>query len=459
VHFVGICGKGMGPVAAALAHRGWRITGSDEATYPPMNRFLAERGIMVRSPYSAANIPVDAELAIVGKRVRRDNPELQEVIARGLQFRSFPAFLRDAFLSGSRSAVVSGGVGKTTTTAMLAFILEHAGRNPDYLIGGLPHDFAAPARFAGSGFAVIEGDEYASCFDDPDPKFLKYAPELAVVTNLLEDHPDLYGDAGDVERAFLRLVHLIPLNGCLVLTDDVASASLAGACKGKVVCVGFSGRADCRIEHLSLTTSGSAFTLVGVDFTLPLAGRMNVCNAALAAVAAAHFDVPLEQSAAALATFGGIADRQAARIAGNCVIVVDKACHPVSVAALLGAVRQRYPERRLVSVLRPRATGGRNWIYQRDLPGALEDTDLVVLLKPYEHDPEPGRTWPGGPFSPELLASELTRRQKPVFSVQGRADLLEVLGSCLKPRDVVILTLPEQVSDLATAIANIAERL
>ena len=202
LHFLGICGKGMGAIAAALAVEGWRVTGSDEATYSPMNHFLEEAGIPVRSPYDGGNIPANADLVIVGKRLRSDNPELAEAMRRGLPYCSFPALLRDAFLTKSRNAVVAGGVGKTTTTAMLAWILEAARMAPDFLIGGLARNLHAPARLAGADLAVLEGDEYASCFDDAAPKFLKYRPEVAIITNVLEDHPDLYSGPGAVEVAF-----------------------------------------------------------------------------------------------------------------------------------------------------------------------------------------------------------------------------------------------------------------
>jgi UDP-N-acetylmuramate: L-alanyl-gamma-D-glutamyl-meso-diaminopimelate ligase len=199
--------------------------------------------------------------------------------------------------------------------------------------------------------------------------------------------------------------------------------------------------------------------LVGTDFTLPLAGRMNVRNAAMATVAAAHFGVSPAQSATVLAGFAGIANRQETMQAGSCTLVLDKATHPVALSALLDGVRQKYPGQRLVSVIRPRATGGRGWLYQRDLPAALAAADLVLLLDPYEHDPEPGRTWPGGTFSAELLAETLRERNVETVPVAGAVELPAALRANLRERDVVVLNLPEQAVDLIAETVDVASRL
>lgn len=460
LHFIGICGKGMGAIAGALAREGWSITGSDENTYPPMSRCLDECGIVVRSPYDPANVPGDVDLVIVGKRVREENPELAAIRSHGLPYASFPAFLRDAFLEGSRNAVVSGGVGKTTTTAMLAFILERAGVKPDYLIGGLARDLAWPGRLTGAGVTVIEGDEYASCFDDPSPKFLKYAPEVLIVTNVIEDHPDLYGDAGAVEAAFSELARMLPGNGCLILPDDddIAARLAASSCSPSIR-VGFTDRADQAVVKLDLAPDRSSFRFMKADFSIRLAGRMNVRNAAMAVVAAGHFGVSPPIAAAALADFEGVVHRQDIRQAGNCTLVSDKASHPVALRALLESVRQMFPHRRVVSIVRPRATGGRNWVYQRELPTALAAADLVVLLDAYEHNPDPRREWRHDPFSVDLLAAELSRNNVEAVLVNGPDELPAALRAHLRERDVIVLTLPEQASDLRADVAAAASRL
>lgn len=455
-HFLGVCGKGMGAIAAALAREGWRITGSDEATYPPMDGYLATAGISVSSPFAPGNIPDDVDLVVVGKRIRPSNPELRHAIDAGLAWRSFPALLRDGPLRRSRNAVVAGGVGKTTTTAMLAWILESTGGRPDYMIGGFAGNFAEPARLAGAGFAVIEGDEYASCFDDPGPKFLKYNPEVVLVTNILEDHPDLYAGAGAVAAVFADLVGILPANGCLILPDDDDNAvALAAASPCPVTLVGFSSGATHRIAALEGRPTESRFRFMGSDFTLPLAGRMNVMNAAMAVAAAGHLGVSAGQSAEAFGLFRGVANRQEARQVGRFTLLTDKASHPRALRQLFESARQRFPDRRIVSIIRPRATGGREWVYQRDLPDALCGVDSVVLLPAYEHKPEPGRSWPGGPFSMELLESELVRAGQDVVRLGADDALADGLRRSLRDGDVVVATLPEQDLDTGASLVRL----
>ena len=360
--------------------------------------------------------------------------------------------LRSIFLNRSRNAVVAGGIGKTTTTAMLAWILEHAGRGPDYLIGGLARDLELPARFMGADFAVLEGDEYASCFDDLQPKFMHYKPEIVVITNIVEDHPDLYSDFGEVEKAFEQLVRLLPSSGCLVIPDDDEAATrTASACGCPVLRVGFSRQADFRITDVHLLAGESRFRLAEANFVLPLCGIMNIRNAAMAAVAAAHFGIPHQQSTDAIARFSGIHNRQQRHTIGQYTVVTDRAAHPIALRALFEATRQEYPGRRIVSIIQPRGTGGKNWIYQRDLPAALASTDRVVVLGAYEHNPEPGHSWKGGRFSTDALVSDLARRGVPATAITKCSELSDALSDGLSPDDVVVLNLPEQaIGILAT---------
>lgn len=442
----------MGAIAAALVAEGWAVTGSDEDTYPPMDRFLEQAGIRVSTPYAADNVPPDAQLVVVGKRVRDDNPELRAVLARGLPYCSFPAFLRDAFLGNSRNAVVAGGLGKTTTAAMLALIIERSGRRPDYFIGGLPLDLPSPARLAGASVAVLEGDEYASCFDDPGPKLLKYPPEVLVVTNVVEDHPDLYGDAAEVERVFADAAATLPQSGRLVIPDDDEAAErVAAASISAVDRVGFSPSATARLKIIERRPDATSFCLGDDLFRLPLAGRMNVMNAAMAIVAARHFGVSAADAAEAVSAFTGVARRQETRTFGNVALVVDKATHPRAIAALLDAVRQLRPGRRVVSIIRPRATGGSGWVYQRELPAALSAADLVLLLAAYEHRPEPGSPRHGAEFDLGRLQAEIADTGTETVMLDPASPLEDRLGDVVAAGDVVVATLPEQ--DRATLLA------
>jgi UDP-N-acetylmuramate: L-alanyl-gamma-D-glutamyl-meso-diaminopimelate ligase len=449
----------MGAVAVALFRAGYQITGSDEDAYSPMPDLLRTAGIRVAMPYSATNIPADVDLVVVGKRIRETNSELQGAIAGGLPCCSFPSLLHRLYLNRSRNAVVTGGVGKTTSAAMLAWILEFAGSRPDYLIGGRARNFEAPARFAGAEFAVVEGDEYASGFDDPRPKFMHYRPTIGVVTNILEDHPDLYSDLDSVEKVFEQFVRLLPASGCLVIPDDdEAAARVASHAKCPSLRVGFSEDANIRITDARYPPGHSCFELEQVTFDLPQSGRMNVRNAAMAAVAALQFGVTYRQSSAALARFLGVDNRQERQRIGGYVVVSDKASHPVALRALFEAIRQDYPARRILSVIQPRATGGRNWIYQRDLPDSLARADRVLVIAAYEHNPEPDRAWTGGAFSTELLVSDLARRGRSATAVAAFGELPGILAADLRPDDVIIVTAPEQARGLLPLVEETLAR-
>lgn len=453
VHFIGICGKAMGGIAAALAREGWLITGSDEKPYPPMSDYLQSCGIAVSAPTGQAQFLGKIDMAIVGKRITEVNPDLRYVIENHIPFRSFPQFLEEQFLQDSRNMVVAGAIGKTTTTAMLAWILEHAGMKPDYLIGGFALNFPAPARFVGSQVAVLEGDEYASCFNDPKPKFLYYRADITVITNILEDHPDLYGGLEAVRAAFSALIETISATGCLIVPErDRIAVQLAHSAKCDVVIIGTGKSATMPIRNISLQEDQSCFRLNECWFELPFCGEMNVADAAFAAAAAARVGIKLEESAKALRLFRGVANRQEEKTIGPYTFVTDKASHPHALKELARALRQRFPDRRLISVMQPRATGGRAWIYQSELPVALSNFDKIILTHPYEHNPPPETLWKHDPFRLDLLISELNKLEADVTIAASMTELPATIVRELQEGDVAVLMLPERYSHFVTTI-------
>jgi UDP-N-acetylmuramate: L-alanyl-gamma-D-glutamyl-meso-diaminopimelate ligase len=459
LHFIGICGKAMGGIATALQREGWAITGSDESPYPPMSDYLRDCGIEISLPEGETSVPANIAMAIVGKRTTEANPDLQYVLENQIPFRSFPQLLHERFLRHSRNIVVTGALGKTTTTAMLAWILEHAGTKPDYLIGGFARNFSAPARFAQSALAVLEGDEYASCFNDPKPKFLYYRPEVAVITNILEDHPDLYGGFEAVRNAFSALMETLPTKGCLIVPErDPTAVQLADSAQCKVLIVGTGESATMRIHDLTLHKDRSCFQLKQCQFEVPVCGEMNVIDAAFAAVAALQVGIDLEESAKALRLFRGVANRQEEKKVGRYTFVTDKASHPYALGELARALRQRFPGQRLVSVMQPRATGGRSWIYQSELPSALSNFDKIILTHPYEHNPPPETLWRNDPFQLDLLVSDLTSLGADLTVAATIEDLPETIAGELKNGDVIVLTLPEQYSHFVATIEEALEK-
>src|SRR5438045_5909191 len=291
-HFLGICGTAMGAVAAALQERGFKVTGSDENVYPPMSSFLENKGIALMEDYRAENIPADADVVVIGNAMTRGNPEVEAVLNRKLLYLSLPEVLRNFFLRGRHNLVVTGTHGKTTTTALFAWIMETAGRSPGYLIGGIPKNFGEGARLNDSKYFVVEGDEYDTAFFDKRSKFVHYLPELVIVNNIEFDHADIFNNLDEIKLSFRRLLNIVPQNGMILLNgDDTNCMDVARQLQplmAQIEEVGFSPNCARKIREASYSSDGSQFSLGGEAFDLPLVGEFNVRNAAMA-ISAAQF--------------------------------------------------------------------------------------------------------------------------------------------------------------------------
>ena len=300
----------MGAVAVALKERGFKVTGSDENVYPPMSTFLESKGIVLMEGYRKENIPASADAVVIGNAMKRGNPEVEAVLNRKLLYLSLPELLRNFFLRGHHNLVVTGTHGKTTTTALLAWIMEEAGRKPGYLIGGIPKNFGEGARLNDSKYFVIEGDEYDTAFFDKRSKFVHYLPELVIVNNVEFDHADIFNNIDEIKLSFRRLLNIVPQNGMVVVNgDDPNSVEVAKDCLAQMVEVGFSKNCAQRIRDVSYSSGASRFKLGEDVFEIPLVGEFNVHNAAMAATAARFYDVPTATIASAFTSFLGIARR------------------------------------------------------------------------------------------------------------------------------------------------------
>src|SRR5437660_1344141 len=348
-HFLGICGTAMGAVAVALKERGFKVTGSDENVYPPMSSFLEGKRIAIMEGYRAENIPADADVVVIGNAMTRGNPEVEAVLNRKLFYLSLPEVLKNYFLRGRHNLVVTGTHGKTTTTALLAWIMEETGRKHGYLIGGIPKNFGEGARLNDSNYFVIEGDEYDSAFFDKRSKFVHYLPELVIVNNIEFDHADIFNNLEEIKLSFRRLLNIVPQNGMVLLNgDDHNCVEVARDCLAQMVEVGFSKNCAQRIRDVSYSSKGSRFKLGEETFEIPLVGEFNVRNAAMAATAARFYDVPRAKIDNALKSFSGIARRQEVRGEARGVKVIDDfGHHPTAIAQTLTALRHRYSGHRL----------------------------------------------------------------------------------------------------------------
>jgi UDP-N-acetylmuramate: L-alanyl-gamma-D-glutamyl-meso-diaminopimelate ligase len=434
-HFLGICGTAMGAVAAALVERGFKVTGSDENIYPPISTFLEKKGIALKEGYRAENIPADADVIVVGNVIRRGNPEVEAVLNRKLFYLSLPEVLKNYFLRGKHNLVVTGTHGKTTTTALLAWIMEKAGCKPGYLIGGIPKNFGDGARLNDSKYFVIEGDEYDSAFFDKRSKFVHYLPELVIVNNIEFDHADIFNNLDEIKLSFRRLLNIVPKNGMILLNgDDANCVEVARDCLAQMVEVGFSKNCAQRIRDAAYSTDASRFKLGDETFEIPMVGEFNVRNAAMAVTAAGFYDVPKETIDRALKSFSGIARRQELRgEAGGVKVIDDFGHHPTAVAQTLHALRHRFPGHRLWAIFEPRSNTTRRAIFQHELPEALKSADGVFIAQVARLEQLPE----GERLHPEEVIKEIAQSGRPAFYEPNADAIVDRIIPLLQPKDVV----------------------
>ncbi len=387
VHLSAICGTAMASLAGLLRDRGHVVSGSDQDVYPPMSTQIEALGIPIRSPYHADNVPADADVVVIGNALSRGNPEVEVVLDRKQRATSLPALMAEEFLRDRTSIVVAGTHGKTTTSSLVAFLLDRAGRDPSFLIGGVPQDFGRSYRLGGGPHFVVEGDEYDCAFFDKRPKFVHYLPDVAIIGNVEFDHADIYPDLPAVEAAFRRLLSVLPRRGRLVAgTESPAVARLVASSPAAVDTFGLAEGATFRAVDLQPGAAGTAFRLLvdGADrgaFTMPLAGEHNVRNALAALAAARAVGVAPEEVRDALGSFRGVKRRLELRGVVRGVSVYDDfAHHPTAVRATLDALRATVPAGgRLVAVFEPRSYTSRTRVFQADFAAALARADDVVI--------------------------------------------------------------------------------
>jgi len=412
VHLIGIGGTGMASLAGLFNDAGCRVTGSDGPLYPPTSTILQSMGVTVYPAYDARNLDPVPDLIVVGNAVRRGNPEAEHILDLRLPHVSMAAAIEQRFLAGRHAIVVAGTHGKTTTTAMLAWVLHHAGRDPGFLIGGSPQNFETPYRIGSGPAFVIEGDEYDTAFFDKGPKFMHYRPDTALIGTVEFDHADIYRDETEVKRVFRWLTNIVPRRGLIVRHEDcAATVEVTAAAQARVQGYGLlSG--SWRATSIEQGATGVSFRASRdgapvTDVTLAISGEYNVRNALAVMAAATEQGVPPADIAAGLATFSGVRRRMEVKgEVGGIVVIDDFAHHPTAIAETLRAVRQRYPGRRVWCVLEPRSWSLRRNVFQERLAAAFDDADEIVLAEVFGADQLP----PDERLDPARLIGDLSRR-------------------------------------------------
>ena len=442
VHLIAACGVGMSALAALLREAGHTVTGSDEQAYPPASSILRDLGVTVSRGWEPRRLD-GVDLVVCGNAVTRDNPEARAARERGLRTVSFPQALEELFLGGRRPLVVAGTHGKTTSAAMLAFVLERCGRDPGWLIGGAPHDLPLSARLGGSPWFVVEGDEYDSAYFDKEAKFLHYHPAMLLLTAVEFDHADIYRDIDAVKGAFRKLLALLGPDAPLVACGDFPHVlDVVGSAPSAPHLFGLGERNTWRVTDLvddgltrfRIRESGREVC----EVTLQAPGPINARNALGVLLIAHQVGIAWPAAASALREFRGVSRRQEVVAERKGITVIDDfAHHPTAVAGTLAALRLRYPGRRLRAVFEPRSNTSRRRVFQQEFADALARADEAVLaavfVKPNDPIPQAER------LSPDTIVADLARRGTAARTIDGVNAIRDYLLESARSGDVIVI--------------------
>jgi UDP-N-acetylmuramate: L-alanyl-gamma-D-glutamyl-meso-diaminopimelate ligase len=441
IHLIGVCGTAMATLAALLKRKGHDVRGSDQNVYPPMSDFLAQQGITTLQGYQARHITAEIDMVVVGNAISRGNPELEEVLDRKIRYCSLPEAVRDHFLWGARSVVIAGTHGKTTTTSLTGWVLAHGGADPSVFIGGISENFEGSYRIGGGREFVIEGDEYDSAFFDKTAKFLKYLPDIAVVSNIEYDHADIYPDIASIRLAFQRFVNIVPRRGLLLLgADNEEARALAARAHCRVETFGLSKDADWQAHDLKPTADATAFSVrlrgeaIGA-FDVPLLGAYNVRNALAALAVGSAVGLNPDTMREALRGFRGVRRRLELRgTAAGVAVYDDFAHHPTAIAETLEGVKSAFPGRPVWAVFEPRSATSCRRIFQDDFARALGKADHVILPAVFRSSlPEDQR------LSAEQVVSDLSRAHVDARYIPRVDDIVGVISRESREGDIVVV--------------------
>ncbi len=391
-YLIGIAGVAMASLAGLLKKRGYQVAGSDQQMYPPMSDMLNSLNIPVFSPYSEFHMKqYKPDVVVVGNAIGRGNPELEYMISIGQSYRSLPEILRDEFIESKKSIVITGTHGKTTTSALVAWILECAGLDPTVFVGGFMKNFDSSFKLGKGEYVVLEGDEYDTAFYDKGPKFWHYRPHIGLVNNIELDHVDIYKDLEAIKFSFARFINLIPKNGLLVVNKDDKNSFDLGKkwAKSPIFSFGLRNNPDISVKNIDFSPKKTCFSLVGKErrenrIESGLSGTFNVSNILGAVAIAQHLKIPMATIKKAIATFEGVKRRSEVIGEKNGITVInDYAHHPTAVRETLESIKQRFHGSRIVSVFEPGSASSKRKVFQNEYIKSLAKSDISYIYKPF----------------------------------------------------------------------------
>ena len=442
IYLIGICGTAMASLAGMLREKGYAVSGSDSDVYPPMSDFLARLEIPVFKGFNAENIQkTKPDLVVIGNALSRGNVEIEYVLDSGLRYASMAETVKELFIRGKQSIVVAGTHGKTTTTAMLAWILEVAGRKPSFLVGGIAENFGSSFQLRDGPDFVIEGDEYDTAFFDKGPKFLHYLPRIALLKNIEFDHADIYADLEAIKTAFRRLINIVPRSGLIVAgIDSPVVTELIPAAFSRVATAGL-GTGEWQAVNIKTTADGMDFEILRSgsntgSFAIPLPGTFNVQNALGAIIVARDLGIPDEVIRHALSTFKSVKRRLEIRGEVNGIVVYDDfAHHPTAVQETLRAVRERHPHARVWAVFEPRSQTCRRKIFEPAFIQSFDPADVILIARVYGAS----HLAPAETLSPDRVAEGIRARGKRAFTFASTEEIVSFVASEALPGDQVVI--------------------
>ena len=442
IYLIGICGTAMASLAGMLREKGYAVCGSDSDVYPPMSEFLDRLGIPVFKGYEAENLEkVMPDLVVIGNALSRGNVEVEHVLDSGIRYASMAETVKELFIRGKNSIVVAGTHGKTTTTAMMAWILESAGRKPSFLVGGIAENFGRSFQVADGPDFVIEGDEYDTAFFDKGPKFLHYLPRIVLLKNIEFDHADIYADLDAVKTAFRRLINIVPRSGLIVAgVDSPVVRELIPGAFSRIATCGI-GSGEWQAVNVETTPEGMAFDVVRMEehigrFSIALPGAFNVENALGAIIVAKELGLEHDAIQQALSTFKSVKRRLEIRGEAKGVRVYDDfAHHPTAVHETLRAIRERHPDARIWAVFEPRSQTCRRRVFEQAFIDSFAPADATVIARVYNASKlDPAQT-----LSPDRVAEGIRTRGRKASALSSADEIVTFLAEEVRPGDHVVI--------------------
>jgi UDP-N-acetylmuramate: L-alanyl-gamma-D-glutamyl-meso-diaminopimelate ligase len=441
-YLVGICGTAMASLAGMLKSKGYVVSGSDSDVYPPMSTYLDELGIRVYNGYKSENL-LDAtpDIVVIGNAVSRGNPEVEQVLDSGIRYQSMAETVKELFIRGKNSIVVSGTHGKTTTTAMLAWMLEVARRKPSFLVGGIAENFGGSFQIGKGREFVIEGDEYDTAFFDKGPKFLHYLPQILLLKNIEYDHADIYPDIESLKIAFRRVINIVPRSGLIIAgVDSPIVRELIPAAFSRVAEVGIQ-QGDWRARDIAPANEGMGFRVfhkdvhVG-DFTIPMLGTFNVQNAIGVIVVGKELGIENGKIQKGLSSFKSVKRRLELRGEVERIRIYDDfAHHPTAVLETLRAIRERYPTARIWAVFEPRSQTCRRKIFEQEFIKSFDPADTVVVARVFAS----GKLAEDEQLSPDAVVEGVRARGKIAETFDTTDEIVDYISRNATPGDQIVV--------------------